>query len=181
MEERDKPRLRWALPPFLAVLLGLAACALPPPSAAPGPPPAAAVAPPQHLPPGARPDLSPQWIDPTGSLHWPPNGGFAGPPVAIVLPPGMLIDRFGAPTGHFLSPKGAAFKARALPYVCEGQVYTAYQIERPLFVWSGTAAAWFDEPGGATQFETDAPVALLLADHVIQAVPRPGPAPCDKP
>jgi hypothetical protein len=180
MEERTRPCPRRALLPFLLVLLGLAACASPPPATTQvsAPVAAAATAPPRHLPPGARADLSQEWVDPAGSLRWPPDDGFAGTPVAMVLPPGMLIDRFGAPTGRFFSPRGASFAARALPYACEGLAYTTYRVERPLFVWAGKAAAWFDERGGATQFETDAPAALLIADHVIAPV-HAGPASCN--
>jgi hypothetical protein len=42
--------------------------------------------------------------------------GFAEKPVPVVLPPGMLIDRFGADRGKFFSPKGASFDGQALPY-----------------------------------------------------------------
>jgi hypothetical protein len=168
-------------PPF-ALLLGLAACVPQPVSTAPPPPPpppplASAVS--HHLPPGLRPNLGAQWLDASGNLNWPPNDGFAAPPAGIVLPPGMLIDRFGAATGRFFSPKGASFDARALPYECETQVYTAYRVERPLYVWSGTGAKWFDEPGGATQFETDATVAQLLKDRTLGKMPRAARPPCD--
>jgi Tuberculosis necrotizing toxin len=179
--EHAPPRQAVLLPP--ALLLWLAACVQMPVSTAPSPPPpppplASTV--PNHLPPGVRPNLSARWLDPRGNLAWPPDDGFAAVPAGVVLPPGMLIDRFGATTGRFFSPKGASFDARALPYACETQVYTAYRVERPLYVWSGKAAEWFDEPGGATQFETDATVAQLLKDHTIAAVRRAGPGPCDE-
>jgi hypothetical protein len=49
---------------------------------------------------------------------------------------------------------------------------------RPLPAWVGKVAAWFDRPGGATQFETDASVAMLLADRTIEPVAEAGPSPC---
>jgi hypothetical protein len=144
------------------VLLALAGCA------SPLPPPTAPF----------RSDLANQWRDASGAIRWPGDDGFAAPPVLIVLPSGMLIDRFGKETGRFFSPKGAAYGARALPYVCAALVYHVYRIDRPLLAWTGKAAAWFDQPGGATQIETDATVAQLLADGELEAVPDAGPAPC---
>lgn len=158
------------------LLLGLSACTQP----APPPSSAGAASPTAPLPANVRPDLDRQWLDAAGALRWPPNDGFAEAPMAIVLPPGLLIDRFGGDTGRFFSPKGASFDARALPSACEKQRYTVYRIALPLLVWTGKAARWFDEPGGATQFETDATASLLLMDHVIEPVQTHGAAPCGK-
>ena len=163
------------MPPFARlslVLVLLAGCATAP-AATPAPAPA-----PQAS--TLRPDLAGQWRDPTGAIRWPSHDGFAAAPVLMVLPPGVLIDRFGSDYGRFFSPKGAAFKARALPYVCASLVYRVYKIDLPLLAWTGTAAPWFDEPGGATQLETDATVAQLLADHVIEPVADQAAAPCEK-
>jgi len=30
---------------------------------------------------------------------------------------------------------------------------TRYRVVQPLLVWTGKTAPWFDEPGGATQFQ----------------------------
>lgn len=146
---------------LLALALFLAACAMPEPAA---------------LPPGARPDLDTAWVDSNG-YRWPPNNGFAGSAVPIVLPPGVLLDRFGGETGRFFSPKGAAFEARALPTVCATLPYASYRVAAPLPVWIGRAAAWFGEPGGATQVQTDATVAQLIADGTLVRMPSQ-PAPC---
>ena len=162
----------------LLVLLTLAACYQLPTPMAPPPPPALLAL--QNLPPGARPDLDPRWYDASGNLHWPPNGGFAAAPVAVVLPSGMLLDRFGRPTGNYFSPQGAPYGARALPYICQAQVYTVYTVDRPLVVQSGTAAPWFGEPGGAIQYETGETASQMLADRTIEPLPDPGPAPCDR-
>ena len=161
--------------PFLRLfplLLALAGCAAAP--AAPVPAPTA----PQAS--TLRPDLGSQWRDPAGGIRWPGHDGFAAAPVLMVLPPGLLIDRFGSDYGRFFSPKGAGFKARALPYVCASLVYRVYKLDQPLLAWTGAAAPWFDEPGGATQLETDATAAQLLADHVIEPAAEAGAAPCDK-
>jgi len=158
--------------PFIRLsllLLALGGCALAP--AAPASAPAAPAA-------ALRPDLASQWRTPAGGINWPPHDGFTQAPVLIVLPPGLLIDRFGSDYGRFFSPKGASFAARALPYVCPSLVYRVYKLDQPLIAWSGTAAPWFDQPGGATQLETDATAAQLLADHVIEPVADSGTGPC---
>ncbi len=161
----------------LAVLLAiaLAGCATHP--TAP-PTQAIAVGQTQPLPPNVRPDLAPKWVTPKGDISWPPADGFAGTPVLMILPPGMLIDRFGSDGGRFFSPKGAAYAARALPYSCEKLAYVTYRVVQPVLAWAGKAAGWFDAPGGATQLETDAPAYLLISDHIIEPVPHPGAQPC---
>ena len=146
------------------LLLAVAGCAVP--NTAP-------------LPPDARPNLSPRWLSATGELRLPEHDGFAGKPFPVLLPPGMLIDRFGSENGTFFSPKGASFDGRALPYGCTARSYTTYEVLRPVLAWTGTAAPWFDEPGGATQFKTDASAAWLVADGTLRSLPRSdsGPAP----
>jgi hypothetical protein len=131
------------------------------------------------LRPELRPDLDRQWRDPVGKITWPINDGFAGTPVLVVLPPRVLLDRFGAEeTGRFFRPKGASFSARALPYACTNPTYATYRVLAPLPVWAGKAAPWFGERGGATQFQTDAAAASLLADGTLERVPHREPAPC---
>jgi hypothetical protein len=155
----------------LALLLALSACA------APAAAPPSATAP---LPANVRPDLDRQWLDQAGAIRWPASDGFSASPVPIVLPAGVMIDRFGNDNGRFFSPKGASYRGRALPYVCEALAYTTFRITQPLLAWSGKAAAWFGEPGGATQLQTDATAAQLVADHVIEKLPTDGTTPCGK-
>lgn len=176
MEQSRKPK---GCPGALRVLLasvltiGLAACAQP----AVVRPAAAPVAAASCRAPPSRPDVMQRWLDSAGRLRWPADDGFAAAPVPLVLPAGLLIDRFGCPTGRFFSPQGASFQARALPYGCKGAPYTVYRIDMPLLAWTGRAAPWFDEPGGATQFETDASASQLLAAHVISKTAAVG-SPC---
>src|SRR5215469_11893620 len=110
----------------LVALLALGGCYPLPKPMAPPPPPALIAL--QNLPPGVRPDLDPRWHDAKGNLNWPPNDGFAATPVAVVLPSGMLLDRFGSPDGRYFSPQGAPYAARALPYVCRTQAYAVYKV-----------------------------------------------------
>lgn len=147
----------------VCLLLGVAGCAVP--NTAP-------------LPPDLRPNLNPRWVSATGELLLPAHDGFARQPAPVVLPPGMLIDRFGSDRGTFFSPSGASFAGRALPNVCTARPYTTYEVLRPVLAWTGTAAPWFDEPGGATQFKTDASAAWLVADGTLRPLPPRGAAPC---
>ncbi len=125
------------------------------------------------------PEILAKWKTTEGKVIWPPNDGAAGTITPVVLSPGMILDRYGCETGNFLSPRGAAFSARALPYVCATAPYFTYRVVRPLLAWTAKAAPWFGQPGGATQFQTDAAVAQLLADGVIETVNTERPA-CEK-
>lgn len=127
-------------------------------------------------PPEIRPDIAAQWKDGSGALRWPPNDGAAGAITPLVLAPGMIIDRYGCEGGTFLSPRGTAFAARALPYVCATAPYFTYRVARPVVAWTAKAAPWFGQKGGATQFQTDASVRQMLADGVIEAVSADRPA-----
>jgi hypothetical protein len=163
------------------LVLALAACGTETPPPVFQAPPAIVVVPPPVTAPArpdwVRPDLDARWIGTDGEVRYPPDDGFDAPPVHSTLQPGRLIDRFGG-SGRYFSPKGEAFPARALPTLCEILVYTVYRVLKPLPVASGKAVPWFDEPGGATQYETDEPSLALVAEHVIEPVPNAGPAPC---
>jgi hypothetical protein len=135
-----------------------------------------ASAPTATLPSGARADLARKWVE-DGSFRWPPRDGFDGQVAYLVLPAGVLLDRFGSDHGRFFSPKGAGFGARALPTVCAELAYSVYRVTAPLPVRIGSAAPWFDEPGGAMQVQTDATAAELVADGVLRRVAA-GAAPC---
>jgi hypothetical protein len=140
------------------------------------------------LPAGIRSDLNRQrWLTSQGAINWPPNDGFAAAPVPEVLPTGTLLDRFGNDSGTFFSPAGAPYGKRALPYVCLQQAYSVYRVSAPLPVWVGRAVPWFDQPGGATQFQTDANAVRKIQQSVIVPVSRDAPGvqaadrPCDRP
>ena len=148
------------------LLIVLAGCA-----SAPG-----AGSPTAALPSGARADLGAKWVE-DGTFRWPPHDGFDGSVTYLVLPAGVLLDRFGSDHGRFFSPKGASFGARALPTVCADLVYSVYRVSTPLPVKIGSAAPWFDEPGGAIQVETDATAGQLVADGVLRRV-RTDASPC---
>lgn len=117
-----------------------------------------------------RPDISAKWKDGQGKLRWPTHEWSTEISVTVILTPGMVIDQFGCETGKQFSPQGVAFASRALPYVCAAAPYASYRVVKPLLAWSGKAAPWFDQKGGAPQFRTAVTVAELLSDGTIERV-----------
>lgn len=88
----------------------------------------------------------------SGAINWPPNYGFQGTPVQKTLPAGTRIDRYGYEGGRFVSPVGTPYAARALPPGTDKKPYNTYVTNRPVSVKAGTAAPWFNQPGGGTQY-----------------------------
>jgi hypothetical protein len=133
----------------------------------------AQTAPPAGWPGNLRYDLVPQWIkwaDAKAAISWPPNDGCAAAPETKTLAAGTLIDRFGSEGGTFFSPKGEAFAARAVPYVCKTMDYRVYKVMKPIPVKECKAAPWFGEPGGAVQVQAAEPAFKLVANGSIEAV-----------
>ena len=154
--------------PFILILglavAGIAGCAPQQPPQQPSQQPGATAS---ACPVNFRADLTPKWMtcaDGKANVKWPPNDGFAAPPATRTLALGDVIDRFGSEGGTFFSPRGQSFDARAVPYVCRQMDYRVYQVRKPIKVKAGKAAPWFDEPGGAMQYETAEPAYKLLAE-----------------
>jgi hypothetical protein len=57
--------------------------------------------------------------------------------------------------GSFASPVGTPFEARSLPNPADSYRHVQYEILKPIPVLEGKAAAWFGQPGGATQWKID--------------------------
>lgn len=96
-----------------------------------------------------------QGINPfEGIKAYPPKNGFKGEPVDDMLVPGMVIDRYGDPNGHFAAPEGTSFSERGLSLASKADPYHRYLVMEPIPVQSGVAAGsfWFASPGGGTQF-----------------------------
>jgi hypothetical protein len=134
----------------------------------------ATTAPAPTLPPYLRQSLYPKWIDAQAQIKWPPDNGCAASPKSETLPVGTLIDRFGSENGSFFSPKGEPYDDRSVPYVCSKMAYTVYRVDKPLQVKGCKAAPWFDEPGGAEQFQTAEPASKLRASGAIEVVTGDG-------
>ncbi|WP_341486152.1 glycohydrolase toxin TNT-related protein [Thioclava sp. GXIMD4215] len=140
----------------------------------------ARVRPKTRVPPDRKPwyrkDLGDEWFDPdTGELRWPPNDGFDAAPTSETLSPGTRLDRFSSrvgldDTGRYLSPEGADFSSRALPYDISTQQHAVYEVMQDLPVSAGKAAPWFGETGGATQYMLDRPLNELIENQIIRQV-----------
>jgi RHS repeat-associated protein len=102
---------------------------------------------------------------------WPPNSGFLKSPVAITLPRGTLVDRYGSTLGRFVSPAGTSFGARSLPNSAQLSPFRTFEVMESLRVQSGVAAPWFGQPGGGTQYMFPSPLSDLARWGVLREVP----------
>ncbi|MFE5853109.1 TNT domain-containing protein [Streptomyces sp. NPDC056500] len=113
--------------------------------------------------------LKKYWEGPADSGGWkyPPNDGFGEVNGEIdkeptKLRPGQRLDRFGSEFGSYLAPAGDAYAERALPpqnlntrdttVACD---YRVYKVAKPFWVWQGSIAPWFEQPGGGQQIKLD--------------------------
>ena len=86
------------------------------------------------------------------SLGQADNYGFEGDSAeATTLQPGTMIDRYGPPSGSFLSPQGTPFNMRGLPLEYLNRPLTTYQVVRPIEVFRGVASE-YGEGGGGMQY-----------------------------
>lgn len=113
---------------------------------------------------------------PGGSFSRPPFNGFQldvfGKPILanVTLPAGKKLDRFGSEMGTFLSPLGAPYIERSLPpsnlntFVKSHPFnYFVYEVLQPLVVQEGPVAAFYEQPGGGSQYVAPASVADLIS------------------
>ncbi|MFI2240461.1 TNT domain-containing protein [Streptomyces chrestomyceticus] len=113
--------------------------------------------------------LKKYWEGPadTGGWKYPPNDGFGEVNGTVdkepaKLRPGQRLDRFGSEFGGFLAPAGDAYAERSLPpqnlntrepaAPCD---YHVYKVAKPFWVWQGSIAPWFEQPGGGQQIKLD--------------------------
>jgi len=102
---------------------------------------------------------------------WPPNDGFADPPVRTALRVGTLLDRYGGDSGNFLAPAGTPFEQRSLPEFFEStQPFSVFEVLEEFEVEAGVAAPWFGQPGGGVQYRTAAPVSELIERGYLRRV-----------
>lgn len=113
--------------------------------------------------------LKKYWEGPadSGSWKYPPDDGFGEVNGQVdkepsKLRPGQRLDRFGSEYGSFLAPAGDPYAERALPpqnlntreagVSCD---YHVYKVEKAFWVWQGSIAPWFEQPGGGQQIKID--------------------------
>ena len=83
---------------------------------------------------------------------YPPNDGFSGTPESVTLPAGTTVERYGSPNGRYVAPVGTPPEALSLPPDKVGTSPDYYALLAPIEVQAGTAAPWFNQPGGGTQY-----------------------------
>ncbi|MGW0561551.1 TNT domain-containing protein [Streptomyces sp. NPDC003016] len=113
--------------------------------------------------------LKEYWQGPADSGGWkyPPNDGFGEVNGEVDKEPtrlrdGQRLDRFGSEYGSYLAPAGDPYAKRALPpqnlntrepsVPCD---YRVYEVAKPFWVWQGSIAPWFEQPGGGQQIKLD--------------------------
>jgi hypothetical protein len=126
-----------------------------------------------------------RWIKPNGSIDWPTaqnnrfDDGFDGPPAITELQPGARFDRYGGEfvdgqfvdRGDFVSPSGVPFEQRALPSSAANRPYQEYEVLQPIpNVNSGSAAPWFGQPGGGTQYQMPMSINELVRQGFIRPI-----------
>ena len=119
-------------------------------------------------PPNARADLDRKWLDDNCRYKFPPNDGFEGLITEETLPPGAKIDRYGQPGGRYFAPAGTPYEARAIPYDVSKMDYYQYEVVKGFVVAAGRTAAWFDQPGGGTQYRTTMSAQQLVAEGYLK-------------
>lgn len=111
-------------------------------------------------PPSPEGDVAAEYAWPPGELF--PEGGHE-PGEPVVLPEGVVLDRFGTPEGRVFAPGGTPFGHRALPLDQLATGYHRYRVLRPLPVWQSVSAPWFGLSGGGERLRTVYPAADLVA------------------
>lgn len=114
-----------------------------------------------------------RWWDPAadagqGDWRYPKDDGFAHDAHGVVAAPlllqagqNLMVDRFGAEAGRFLSPAGAKYGQRAIPPSSLNTIdprypydYHLYRVAKDVTVCAGPAAPAFEQPGGGVQYVT---------------------------
>ena len=94
-----------------------------------------------------------------------------GEPRPIELPPGLLVDRFGALHGRWLFPAGTPYAERSLPPSLLDPLRPqagrhVLVVLEPVAVLAGRVEPWFGQPGGGLRLD------LVGADDVWTLVRR---------
>ncbi|MGY0195828.1 TNT domain-containing protein [Leptothrix sp. BB-4] len=80
----------------------------------------------------------------------------------VTLQPGTKVDRYGPPTGTYLSPEGVPYDARALPPGSKADGYSQFTVIKPFTVEKADVAPAFDKTGGGVQFRVITPSGTSL-------------------
>ncbi|SFW78769.1 TNT domain-containing protein [Amycolatopsis australiensis] len=124
-----------------------------------------------------RDELPPDAGRPTADWPIQPVGGDVGLQMyggkrLVTLPPGTEMDRYGDPSGNTLYAARTEWPYRSEPDEIRALPLHVYRLRRPVRALTGTAIAWYDQPGGGTVYVLERPVADLLADGTLEELPQ---------
>ncbi|MFF5094697.1 MULTISPECIES: glycohydrolase toxin TNT-related protein [Actinosynnema] len=88
----------------------------------------------------------------------------------IELPAGTEVDRYGSGEGNLVYQIGTPFPHRSLVPSWINRPYRAYRLRRSVEVLTGTAVAWFEQPGGGTAYLLPKTIDDMLADGALVEV-----------
>lgn len=105
------------------------------------------------------------------TLPYPPNDGFASF-TDTVLQPGIILDRYGRPTGRFAGMPGDSISQRGLPPGTDDLPYTKYVVLKPIPAKVGPVAEVepFGAQGGGTQYLFKKPIADLVREGALKEI-----------
>ena len=99
-----------------------------------------------------------------GRPIYPANDGAVGHIATITLRAGsVILTRYGAATGRYVSPAGTPFEQRALPTTTDESDFHTYIVCRNIEgVEKGKIAPWFGQAGGGIQYKLPDRISNLL-------------------
>jgi len=120
---------------------------------------------------GQYKDTTTEAVVPASNLPWPPNGGFTSSS-RQTIETGIIVDRYGSPSGRYAGQPGATVSERGMPQGSETKPYTKYRVVKPVEAEVGPAAPVqdFGAIGGATQYMFDKSIEQLVKDGILEEV-----------
>lgn len=99
-----------------------------------------------------------------GRPVYPANDGAVGHIAKITLRAGsVILTRYGAATGRYVSPADTPFEQRALPMTTDESDFHTYVVRRNIEgVEKGLIAPWFGQAGGGIQYKLPDRISNLL-------------------
>ncbi|MGP4023874.1 TNT domain-containing protein [Actinomadura sp. 3N407] len=86
------------------------------------------------------------------------------------LAAGTEVDRYGGSDGNVTYAARTPYPHRSLPPEWQDRPYHVYRLPRPMETLTGTAVAWFGQPGGGTAHVFRLSIADLLDDGALTEV-----------
>jgi len=107
------------------------------------------------------------------NLPYPPNRGFASGARGTV-PEGIIIDRYGRPSGRYAGQPGTTISERGMPPGSETLEYHRYLVLKPIeaeMVGPAASVPEFGALGGKTQYLFDQSIEKLLQQGFLRELP----------